>query len=1085
MMNQRHDEQAADSLAFLAGGGEMGERTRAFDWSKTPLGPSADWPQSLKTAVSICIGSRSPMFIWWGNPAYTMFYNDAYIFFQGVAKDPDWLGRSARECWSEVWFILGPLLDRVFTTGEATCSEDLPLELPPNLSGEEGYFSFSYNPIRDDAGAVGGIFFTCYGASGRAIGERRNARELENARRLELLQRSDELEIANRRLREAHELFQAIYQQGMFAARLRLDGTVIDANDSSLRACGFAREDVIDRPFWECGWWNRSSAVLEWIRRAVLQAISGVPFRGESIYFWADGSEHVVDFAAVPIREESGHVAAVVVTGMDITEHVQGELNRRQPESDHAADERLRVLVADDNSDMRQYVVRLLAEHYKVEAVADGESALAAAFERPPDLILTDVMMPRLDGFGLLRRLRADPRTRSLPVIMLSARAGEESRVEGMEAGADDYLVKPFSGRELLARVSAYLQLARLRQDASEPLRRSEERLRMALTAARMVAWHFEPATGKVVMSDNAADVFGQPRGTQPVSIDQAFNLVHPDDVKRHAATVQKAIDECGSYVSQFRMIRPEDGEIVWLEERGHGVREGQAKADRLLGVVLDITERKRAEDEARKVQDIFKLVHGIGRIGHWEWNSVTDENKWSSEIEALYGLPPGGFDGSYQAWVKLIHPDDLVKAEEDVRHAFQTGKYFTEFRVIWPDGSVHWLEARAFVFKDGHDKPVRIAGVNMDVTERKRIEEALRDADRRKDEFLATLAHELRNPLATLRNGLQLLRMAGAGKAMADNVREMMERQLGQLVRLIDDLMDVGRISQGKLELRRERVALDTVLTCAMETSRPLIEEMGHDLQVVLPKQPIVIDADPIRLTQVFMNLLNNAAKYSDRNGKIWLTVERQGSDVVVSVRDAGIGLAADQLPRIFELFSQVDLSLERSQGGLGIGLSLVKRLLEMHGGNVEVRSEGPGHGSEFIVRLPVDVEASVPQPEREKQPGEPRTTLRILIVDDNRDGADSLSMMLRIMGNDIRTAYDGEEAVAAAEKFQPAVILLDIGLPKLNGYEACRRIRALPGGNGSSSSPKPAGGRMKIGSGRTRRGSITTSSSPSSRPL
>jgi signal transduction histidine kinase len=333
-------------------------------------------------------------------------------------------------------------------------------------------------------------------------------------------------------------------------------------------------------------------------------------------------------------------------------------------------------------------------------------------------------------------------------------------------------------------------------------------------------------------------------------------------------------------------------------------------------------------------------------------------------------------------------------------------------------------------------------------VVQRRLAEERLREADRRKDEFLATLAHELRNPLAPIRNGLQVLKMSDRQEAR-EQARTMMERQLEQLVRLVDDLLDVSRISRGRIELKKEPVPIEAVLDGAVETSRPLIDQMGHTLTVTLPDHMVVVDADPTRLAQVFLNLLNNAAKYSDRGSTITLKAERQGSDVVVSVRDTGIGIAADQLPRLFDMFSQVDRSLAQSQGGLGIGLSLVRGLVEMHGGVVEARSEGLGRGSEFVVRLPVVVEASVPPKAgwQGEQPI-PRSSLRILVVDDNRDGADSLSEMLRIMGNDTRTAYDGLEGVELAEAFRPDVILLDIGLPKLNGHDACRRIRERAGG-------------------------------------
>jgi PAS domain S-box-containing protein len=335
---------------------------------------------------------------------------------------------------------------------------------------------------------------------------------------------------------------------------------------------------------------------------------------------------------------------------------------------------------------------------------------------------------------------------------------------------------------------------------------------------------------------------------------------------------------------------------------------------------------------------------------------------------------------------------------------------------------------------------------------ERLRLIGQLLEADRRKDEFLATLAHELRNPLAPIRNALEIMRLAeDDGQAVGD-ARGLMERQLGQMVRLIDDMLDVSRITRGKLQLRRERIELAAVVNNAVETSRPLIEAAGHELSVILPPGPVHLDADPTRLAQVFANLLNNAAKFTNPGGRICLTAERQGGDVVVSVRDNGIGIPADRLPRLFEIFSQVAPALERSRGGLGIGLSLVKGLVEMHGGSVEGRSGGSGRGSEFLVRLPVSAEAPADGPARPGDPEGPAAPARcrILVVDDLRDAADTLALLLQMRGHDVRAARDGLEAVAAAEAFLPEVVLLDIGLPKLNGYQAARRIRQQPWGRG-----------------------------------
>jgi PAS domain S-box-containing protein len=334
---------------------------------------------------------------------------------------------------------------------------------------------------------------------------------------------------------------------------------------------------------------------------------------------------------------------------------------------------------------------------------------------------------------------------------------------------------------------------------------------------------------------------------------------------------------------------------------------------------------------------------------------------------------------------------------------------------------------------------------------ERLRLVNELREADRRKDEFLATLAHELRNPLAPVRNAVQVLRMKGPDEPDLRWGRDVIERQVDHLTRLIDDLLDVSRITRNKLELRKQRVELTEIISGAVESSRPLVEECGQTLTVTLPSEAVYINGDLIRLSQVFLNLLNNAAKYTERGGQIRLTAERHGGDVVVKVTDTGVGIPADKLPRLFEMFFQVDRSLEKSQGGLGIGLSLARRLVELHGGMVEVRSEGFGKGSEFIVSLPVLVENVIPLSSHEPSANESAQATparRILVVDDNRDSADSLALLLRLMGNEVLTAYDGLAALEVAERLRPDVVLLDIGMPRLNGYDTCHRIREQPWG-------------------------------------
>jgi len=325
--------------------------------------------------------------------------------------------------------------------------------------------------------------------------------------------------------------------------------------------------------------------------------------------------------------------------------------------------------------------------------------------------------------------------------------------------------------------------------------------------------------------------------------------------------------------------------------------------------------------------------------------------------------------------------------------------------------------------------------------------ENAVQTPDRSKSEFLAILAHELRNPLAPIRNAVQILNRECALAPESQWALSAIERQVRQMARLIDDLVDVARITSNRFELRRERVDLASVLRLAIETSGTLLRAAGQEFTTVLPESPIYLDADPIRLAQAVSNLLNNAAKFTDRGGHIWLVVERNGSDAVITVRDTGVGISRAMLPHVFEMFTQGEQAHSRTLGGLGIGLTLVKRVVEMHGGTVAADSAGQNMGSTFVIRLPTLVDSSQrPQSKAEDPARMSPPSLRILVVDDNRDAADSLAMLLRTSGNDIRTAYDGAEAVQVANDFEPEVVLLDIGLPNMDGHEVAQRIRQEP---------------------------------------
>jgi signal transduction histidine kinase len=375
-------------------------------------------------------------------------------------------------------------------------------------------------------------------------------------------------------------------------------------------------------------------------------------------------------------------------------------------------------------------------------------------------------------------------------------------------------------------------------------------------------------------------------------------------------------------------------------------------------------------------------------------------------------------------------------------------GDYDLEYRIRRYDGQYRWFKTRGVPARDEAGRIIYWFGTCTDIEDHKRAEEALREADRRKDEFLATLAHELRNPLAPIRNCLQILKMPRVDAATAERSREMIEGQVQHLVRLVDDLLDVSRVMRGKITLHRERVELATVVARAVETAQPLIEAQGHDLRISVPPESLAVEADPVRLAQVLGNLLTNAAKYTERGGRIWLTAQRQGNEAVLRVRDTGIGLEPEMLPRIFDLFVQVDHTATRSQGGLGIGLTLVKNLVEMHQGSVEAHSPGLGQGSEFVVRLPLSAQAlEAVKPQDDREAPQQSSGRRLLVVDDNRDAADSLATLLRLLGHEVRVAHDGPAALALAKDYRPEVVFLDIGMPGMDGYQVARRLRRQPG--------------------------------------
>jgi signal transduction histidine kinase len=1201
----------SSTLAFLAGGGEMGQRMRTRDWNRSSLGRPERWPQSLKTIVRVMLDSRYAMWMAWG-PELTFFCNDAYLPTVGLKRD--WvLGARSDEVWKEIWPDIGPRIDHVLASGQATWDEGLLLFLERSGYREETYHTFSYSPVYDDEIRIAGMLCVVTEVTERVIGERR-LRVLRD-----LAAQSVGVESVDASCQRAMQVlaqypgdlpFIALYlinQDGLTARRAALSRSLPDerfpptvrlghgenpwllggpASDAAkqsirdlpqrgLRVAAGPWPDLVEhavvlpmksagqerpigyliagvsprRPFEEAygsfleliasqvasaisnAWAyeterERAEALAELDRAKTtffsnvshefrtpltlmlgpVEDMAGDPelpaeVRGrldvvhrnslrllklvnsllefsrieagrvqatyeptdlavltrdlvstfgstlelaglallqrfdtlsEPVYVDRDMWERIVlnllsnafkytlrgeievhlsqaDGAAVlSIRDtgigippeavpklfdrfyrvagaegrthegtgiglalvhefvklHSGTVSVDSTVGQGTTftirlpfgrEHLPREriVSARQhlaplttarayvqealrwlPDAPSTPAEALahepayldppartarvaRILVADDNADMRAYVRELLEPHYVVEVVPDGLAALEAARRSTPDLIVSDVMMPRMDGFELLRTLRSEAPLRDVPTILLSARAGEEAVIEGLEAMADDYLVKPFSARELIARVGAQLQLARLRREASA----REQALRLGAEALLNEA----------------------PLGIYVVGPDLRVRNVNP--AARHA----------------FRNFTTPIGE------------------------------------------DFAELIHDIR------------PKEYADEVVRLF------------------------------RHTLETGEpYLTSERIEQLGGRTpaehyEWQISR-IPLPDGANGVVCYFR-NVSAHVHARI--ALETADRQKNEFLAMLAHELRNPLAPIRNAGEILSRTLPPDSPTHAAIAMVKRQVTQLTRLVDDLLDVSRITQGRVELKREPLDLASVISHAVEMVEPQFRERRHEVSIVSSYRTLHVNGDMTRLVQSVVNILANAAKYTDPGGRILLETRAEGSFAQIEISDTGAGISPELLPRVFDLFVQGDRTLDRSLGGLGIGLSVARQLVQMHGGAISATSPGLGRGSTFSVRLPLiersgEMAGDAPHAQAKSK--------RVLIVDDNVDAADSLALVLGLDGHVTESVYTARAALERAVGFEPDIILLDIGLPEMDGYEVARRMRGLP---------------------------------------
>jgi PAS domain S-box-containing protein len=749
------------------------------------------------------------------------------------------------------------------------------------------------------------------------------------------------------------------------------------------------------------------------------------------------------------------------------------------------------ILLVDDRPENLLALEAILAELGEALVRAhSGAEALRRVLEADFAAVLLDVRMPGLSGFEVAKLIRARERSRHTPILFLTAADGDDFPVEEAYAlGAVDYLVKPFVPVILRAKVGVFVELFRRTREAQAAERRLAEaahaRLAAIVESSDDAILSHDPGGAIQSWNAGAERLFGYAAAE---AVGRPVTLIAPPERLGEQRDILDRVRR-GERVDPIETVRvAKDGRRIDVSLAVSPIRDPDGRVVGASKVARDVTARKRAERAVRFLSDasasLAELVDyestlqrianlAVGEFADWCVVDILDDDGRRRRL-GVTKTPAGAAGG---------RPADFGPAEGAagvVPHVLRTGEpeVVPDLAALDPGSAplgpervagLRGLGVRSYLCVPLLSRGRVIGGMTFlsscpwrrygpeelraaenlaervaTAIENARLYRALQEQDRRKDEFLATLAHELRNPLAPVRTGVQILRAAAPPDPRVGATLGMMERQLAHLVHLVDDLMDASRVSSGKVALRKERVELKVVVDAAVETTRSAVEAAGHELTVALPDGPLALDADPTRLVQVLTNLLNNAAKYTPPGGRIVVSVGRDAESAVVRVADTGVGIPADMLPKVFEMFTQVGASIDRSQGGLGIGLTLVKRLVEMHGGTVRADSPGPGRGTTFTVRLPLAAGPAAGEPRTAGVAGDgPAGPSPILVVDDNRDAAETLGMLLEMRGHEVRTAQDGPEALAVLGGFRPQLILLDLGLPGMSGYEVARRVR------------------------------------------
>lgn len=1113
-VKKRLPRTSTADLSFLAGGGEMGERLRGFDWSTSPVGPPAEWPQSLKTAVSICINSRYPIVLWWGNPAYTMFYNDAYIPVLGVTKHPGWLALSGRDCWKEIWSTVGPMLDSVFETGVATWSEDLLLVMDRNLPREEVYFTFSYSPIHGDEGGIDGIFCACYESTGRVIGERR----------LQTLRDLGRSVIGVKTVEEACEVaaktFKANVHDVPFALIYLLDD---DAQQARLcSSCGL--EGGLAAP--ERIAMNESGAwpLAEVFAKGAGEIVSNLTER-----FGALPS------GAWPEPAEAALVLPITSPGYEKPTGfmIAGLSPRRVIDNDYASFFDLIVNhISTAIANARAYE----EAQKRAEALAEIDRAKTAFFSnvshefRTPLTLMLGPLEDSLSEAGLpphLHERLSVAHRNSLRLLKLVNTLLDFSRIE--------------AGR--IEAVYEAVDLAALTSELSSGFRSAIEKAGMKLVV------DCAPVGNTVYVDREMWEkiLFNL--------LSNAFKFTFEGEIRvtlrDSGETVELEVSDTGTGI-------PAD-ELPNLFERFHRVKGARGRSFEGSGIGLALVQElvslhggvARVQSEVgRGSAFIVSIPTGSAHLpaerlggsrrltstGSQSSAYVEEVLRWLPDIDGAHSFTPE-LSPADQPRARILLADDNADLREYVRRLLATRyevevvgdgeaalslAHAREFDLVMSDVMMPKLDGFGLLkalrgeertrtipvillsARAGEESRVEGMGAGADdylvkpfsarellarveahlnlqrarretqeavlqlMAREKKARASAEVANRLKDDFLAMLSHELRTPLNAIAGWTHLLKKGQLSPQDRERGIEVIDRNAAAQRAIIDELLDVSRIVTGKLKLDLTPVELAGVINAAIDVVRPAADLKSIQIVTSMDPNAGLIMGEAVRLQQVIWNLLSNSVKFTPKHGRIEVELRVAGKDLEVVISDNGEGINPEFLPHIFERFRQADTSSRRMHGGLGLGLSIVSSLVEMHGGEIRADSDGKGQGTKFTLTLPMialselgDAAADAHDKSAEllargwKQSDLAETQLRpdllhglkVLTIDDQQDTRELITLALSRYGADVRTSESASMALKMIKDWKPHVVVSDIGLPEMDGYDFMRRLRELEG--------------------------------------